>query len=295
MHNIRLIAMDMDGTLLSRVSPTGATIPEENRAVLQRCQRAGIHLALASGRLPDDASFFALDAGLNMHIIGLNGGVILPSPMGKPVYERFLPEDTARGVTEILAEAGVDVVAFGLWEAASLRSRSLTWARHELGSYFGREGGRLRYRTGRDAVQELMQGAGKIVALTENDREGLARAKERILARYPEASVTSSWWNNFEVNPAGTDKGSALRRLADTLGIPMHQVMAIGDNDNDASMLHAAGVGVAMGNATQAARDAATHATLTNEEMGVAAAIRALVFGEEAAGVAAIADRRERS
>lgn len=89
MTPIRLIAMDMDGTLLTRIDPVTARIPEENAAVLRRCVDAGVHLALASGRMPDDASFYAADAGLPMHIIGLNGGVILDSPWASLCMSSF--------------------------------------------------------------------------------------------------------------------------------------------------------------------------------------------------------------
>lgn len=274
MPPIRLIAMDMDGTLLTRVDPVTARIPPENAAALRDCVRAGVHLALASGRMPDDAGFFALDAGLPMHIIGLNGGVILDGPGGAPVYERYLPEETARRVLSVMMDSGVDAAVFGAWEVVSMRERPLEWARIVLGSHFGREGGRLRYVSGGVGAEALLPHTGKIVALTDHDREGLAAAKARICAEFPDLAVTSSWWNNFEVNPAGVDKGSALRVLADRLGIPMTQVMAIGDNDNDVPMLRAAGIGVAMGNATPAAKSAADRLTLPNEAFGVAAAIR---------------------
>lgn len=285
MEPIRLIAMDMDGTLLTRIDPVTACIPPENAAVLHRCHRAGIHLALVSGRMPDDASFFAADAGLPMHIIGLNGGVSLSSPLGQPLWEDTLPEDAARTVLDVLMSAGMDVAVFGAWEVVCMQDKPLSWAQRELGTYFGRSGGRLLYRKGGADVGRLLTRAGKIVALTENNREGLAAARDRIVREFPELSLSSSWWNNFEINPAAVDKGSALRRLAAQLSVPMTQVMAIGDNDNDAPMLRAAGIGVAMGNANASARSAATHVTLPCDQFGVAAAIRALVFGEAVIGV----------
>lgn len=288
MPPIRLIAMDMDGTLLTRIDPTTACIPPENAALLRRCQNAGIHLALASGRMPDDASFYAVDAQLPMHIIGLNGGVALEHPLGDVLWEQHLPADTARRVLSILMDAHVDVAVFGAWEVCCMQDRPLDWAQRELGTYFGRSGGRLAYHSGGEGVDRLLQQAGKIVALTESDRISLANARERICAEFPGVSISSSWWNNFEVNPAGVDKGAALTRLADQLGVPMSQVMAIGDNSNDVPMLRAAGYAVAMGNATEEARAAATHITLPCNEHGVAAALRSLVFREVVPGVHAL-------
>lgn len=284
MQPIRLIALDMDGTLLTCIDPVTACIPAPNADALVRCLDAGIHVALASGRMPDDASFFAADAKLPLHIIGLNGSVILDEPFGAPCDERFLPEDVARGVFSIMVESGVDVAVFGLWEVCSVQAQPLSWAQRELGTYFGRPGGRLSYRTGMDAAQALLPCAGKIVALSSQP-DALAAARESIARTYPDVAITSSWGNNFEVNPAGVDKGTSLARLAQRLNIPIKQTMAIGDNGNDAPMLRAAGIGVAMGNATDEAISAASHVTLPCGEYGVAAAIRALVFGEDVPGV----------
>lgn len=276
---IKLIAMDMDGTLLTRVSPGKAVIPEENLLWLRRAYEAGVMLALASGRMPDDAGFFALDAGLPMHIIGLNGGMTLPCPGGDPIAHTFLPVETAHRVLDILLETGVDVAVFGAWEVVSMRERPLEWAQLVLGTWFGRKGGRLTYRSGGEDADRILKQAAKIVALTDADREGLAAARERIRVECPDVEISSSWWNNFEVNPAGVNKGTALTQLAAKLGIPMSQVMAIGDNDNDIPMLRAAGIGVAMGNGTPEAKAAADLVTLSNEDCGVAAAIRTAVFG----------------
>lgn len=284
MKPIRLIAMDMDGTLLTRIDPVTACIPQENAALLRQCREAGIHLALASGRMPDDAGFYAADAGVPMHVIGLNGGIILERPFGKPLAEHYLPEAAARRILSLLMAFGVDVAVFGAWKVVSMRERPLSWAQRELGTWFGRHGGRLEYCSGGADVEALLPQVGKIVSLTETDRDGLAAAKARIRSEFPEVEISSSWWNNFEVNPAGVDKGAALRTLAAQLDIPMAQVMAIGDQDNDIPMLRAAGYGVAMGNANAAAKAAADFITLPNDQMGVAAAIRALVLGEAVPG-----------
>lgn len=284
MKPIRLIALDMDGTLLTRINPVTACVPPENAAALRRCANAGIHLALASGRMPDDAAFYAADAGISMHVIGLNGGVVLDAPFGEPSFTRTLPPATAQYVFDILMKAGVDVIVFGLWEVASVQPRPLSWAQRELGTWFGRPGGRLAYHTGVEHALRLLHKAGKIVAISE-DVAALAAAREAITRALPEVSVSSSWHNNFEVNPAGVDKGAALTQLAAHLGVPMDQVMAIGDNGNDVPMLSAAGVGVAMGNATPDAIRAADLLTLPCTDFGVAAAIRAVVFGESIDGV----------
>ena len=85
--------------------------------------------------------------------------------------------------------------------------------------------------------------------------------------------VTSSWNDNLELMPQGVGKGAALLELADRLQIAREQTMAIGDFDNDLDMVQAAGVGVAMGNASPAVLRAAAFVTADNDHDGVAQAV----------------------
>mgnify|MGYP002612001587 CR=1 FL=1 len=94
------------------------------------------------------------------------------------------------------------------------------------------------------------------------------------LAALPGLDVTSSWSMNLELMPAGVNKGMAVSALAQRLGIGPARVMALGDYDNDVSMFSYAGVSVAMANASERARAAARYSTLSNDEDGVAHAIR---------------------
>ncbi|MDD3411738.1 MAG: HAD-IIB family hydrolase, partial [Eubacteriales bacterium] len=86
--------------------------------------------------------------------------------------------------------------------------------------------------------------------------------------------VTSSWENNLELMPAGVGKGPAVSELAQRLGIKREQVMCLGDYDNDLSMIEYAGVGVAMENGSDRVKRAAAWIAPSNQECGVAQAIR---------------------
>ena len=85
--------------------------------------------------------------------------------------------------------------------------------------------------------------------------------------------LTSSNDHDFEVVPAGVDKGVALAQLAQRYGVPLDQCAAVGDSDNDLAMLQAAGVPIAMGNASQSVKDLALRVVADNGQDGVAAAI----------------------
>lgn len=278
METIKLIAMDMDGTLLL---DGGKGIPADNIAALREAHQAGIHLALCSGRVPDDMGFYALDAGVPMHILALNGTCVMDGPLGSILRSDHIADDAARHITAIIRE---EPVHYGIFSDHALFI-STPMSEKLLKLIFGdnilREGSRTRITFETADVEELLaQGVNKFMIFTDNAPETLQALRERIERDIPGVDVSSSWHNNLEVNASGANKGVALRALADALNIPLSQVMAIGDNDNDLPMLQAAGVSVAMGNASPAVRAQANYLTLPNHDCGVAAAIRAIALGQ---------------
>ena len=281
---IRLIVMDMDGTLLNQQPDS---IPEENVKALRKAKQQGIHLALCSGRLPDDAGFFAKDAGLDMTVLALNGGCRTDHPLGEIHDSYLLQPAICQQLLKLLDETNL---LYGVFRENTLAINRLE-REHEKagllwGTYILRQGSRGSICYGKEAAHALTAtGCNKIVAIDEEDQGALTRLHQRIQAEIQDISISSSWRNNLEVNPAGVDKGHAVTRLAKELGIPMTDVMTIGDNENDISMLKCAYWSVAMGNATENARSAARFVTLNNTENGVAVAIRTLALGEECEGV----------
>lgn len=283
MPDIKLIAMDMDGTLLGQ---TRGVIPPVNLAALQEAARRGIHLCFASGRAPDDLSFHAIDAGLDVHILALNGSVILEKPLGATLSSRPLHPDDAQKVYRFIQEAQLPCAVFCEHDLVVCKpddykgKPKLTW-----GTFMEREGGRTRVMTAPTELNTRFHRVSKFVVTAITEPESLQPLKRHIEAEVPGVEISSSWIDNIEINARGVNKGSGLQMLADSLGIPMAQVMAIGDNDNDLSMLRAAGIGVAMGNATANALAAADYVTLSCLDNGVAAAIRTLALHEPVSGV----------
>jgi Cof subfamily protein (haloacid dehalogenase superfamily) len=101
---------------------------------------------------------------------------------------------------------------------------------------------------------------------------------DAVSERFPSIKTTSSTWNNLELNIATAHKGNSLKRFAEHLGYTLDNCMALGDGTNDLSMIEAAGIGVAMSNAHPLVLAAADHVTVSNDEDGVAKAIREFVL-----------------
>lgn len=277
---IRLIATDMDGTLLVH-GVTG--IPDENLRAMKQAVARGIHVALCSGRMPEDMSFFASDAGLNVHILALNGSYCLDAPRGPCVSSHTMQPADAQALRGMLqAYPGLHYEIFSGNDLVVNMAPSDDWEIN-VGTNLRRPGGKTRVAVNQEErlQQMLAQGVNKLVVVDEAMTGVLEKIRQEIARRLPGLEVSSSWCNNLEIMARGVNKGTAVTALARRLDIPMDQVMTLGDNENDIPMLTCAGVGVAVENATPGALAAAKYRTASNDRFGVAEAIRRFALDGE--------------
>lgn len=253
MNDIRLIACDMDGTLLG---PDGKVSPG-NAAALGRAVDAGIALLVASGRSPGEIATLMRGVDAPFDILSMNGALV--RLRGHDDMRRPLSPAHIALCADAAEENGIPWVVFTGESILDSERNEKNW-RNRAGSVT------------RDEAVALADSILKFVAFDRHGNpEGLLRARDA--AQRAGLAVASSWTNNFEVNAPGVDKGSALRAAADALGIRRGQVMALGDYENDLTMLAWAGWSVAMGNALPRVAAAARYQTATNAEDGVAQAI----------------------
>jgi len=258
---IRLIAVDMDGTLL-----TGHTeIHPENVKAVRHAMERGVVFVVASGRMVRSCSRVLTAHELPWaHIIGANGCEIAGAD-GNIVEQHFMDSDTARETLRIYEEHGLHACLFS--EKAVVYPTKEAMMRI-AGSY-------AKTRPyGDDAMNEALAGnCYKTFCIMLPGQEQAFEAAKRACAELPGLENTSSWHNNFEVMPAGVNKGVALAKLAGRLGIPAAEIMAFGDSDNDISMLEFAGFGFAMGNAGEDVKARAKYLAGRNDAGGVAQGI----------------------
>jgi Cof subfamily protein (haloacid dehalogenase superfamily) len=268
MPPIRLIAMDMDGTLLNRAQ----SITEGNLRALRCAVKAGVRLAVCSGRTAEDISYFLSDANLcDCAVLGLNGACCLDTPHAAPYAVHTLKKGAAQKVTDILLFHKVTFAAFQQKRVIVVQGDAEI-SRAIWGTYIDR-GNPEGYAYGEEALlRYAKEGICKFVYIDQPAAQRLAQIHEKLL-QIDDLQITSSWNDNLELIPLGVGKGVALLELADRLHIPREQTMAIGDFDNDLDMVHTAGLGVAMGNASPALLRAAAFVTTDNEHDGVAQAV----------------------
>lgn len=286
MSKIKLLALDLDGTLLD----TSSRVPEANAHALRLAQQAGVQVALCTGRnLTETRAFNAqLDASADWAVIA-NGAAVLRFSDKTQIAFDGLDDRMCRTVLEVCAQFGVDPC---LYTAEKL--------------YYGHEF--LRFlqeirRRGRVSLSETAEGyefvadAAQWQAVLEREDGKIAKAilhhlepavvdhmtqvlAESGLFELAPSVMFGGELKNVEINRKGVHKGRALQQLAAQLGLDMDEVMAIGDSDNDLTMLQMAGLGVAMANAQPHIRASADAVTLDNASNGVAAAVKQYILEE---------------
>ncbi len=272
MNSIRLIAMDMDGTLLNSRQELSAG----NIAALCAAEEKGVKLAICSGRPAGDTSMFAVTHGFDrMAILSMNGGYCLDRPFGTPYADYAIERDTAMQCFQWFRERNMTFACFMQNEIAAFAGEAAAEDIYWCAPWNDPRAPRIL--KGEEAVRRFTEGRVNKFVCIERDREQL-QALGRRLETLPGLEITSSWEDNYELMPQGVSKGRAVKELAEKMGIGPDQVMTVGDFDNDLSMIEYAGYGTAMGNATPKVKAAAKYVTLTNDEDGVAAAIRKYVL-----------------
>lgn len=262
----KLVALDIDGTLLKWVDGVGSTheeVPDAVHDAVQRVLAAGVHVVLASGRAPHSMTAIAEQLGLRdpftpdgrLWIVASNGSVLVRHPPMEIVHEETF--DAAPAVHAVLSRHPDALVAI---EERGVGYRvSAPFPQGELG--------------------------GELIVTKLDDL--VSAPVSRVIIRDPQATADDfvamagelglhgtdyvvGWTAWMDLSPVGVSKASGLQYVAEKLGIEAEDVLAIGDGRNDIEMLTWAGRGVAMGQSVQEVQDAADHVTDPVDQDGAA-------------------------
>ena len=274
-QDIRLIAFDLDGTLLT----TDKVLTPENEAALRAAAEAGTILVPATGRFYGGMPEALRALPYIRYAITINGALVYDAAEDRAVFRAEIPW---RRAVELMTYLDTLPVIYDCymdnwgWMTRAHYDQAERYAphRHSL----------EMLKTLRTPVPELkahLEQVGhdvqKIMMFFRDPALRIASLRE-LAERFPDLAVSSSIPRNLEINSLEAQKGPALLRLAARLGIAPEQTMAFGDDLNDVSMLRAAGIGVAMGNACPEAKAAAALVTASCDENGVAQALDRLLF-----------------
>ena len=272
---IKLILLDLDGTLLT----TGKKISAANYAALERAAAKGIKIVPCTGRffsgMPEDVRKLPF-----LHYaITINGADIYDAKAGCSIHSALISPERAGEVFSALDSLPViyDCFQDGWgWMDRKFYDQADLYEMGEVLAVYIRKM-RTPLENFKQTIRDRNRGVQKI-QMFYRDMELRRKMLQELKQWFPDLVVTTSLVNNIELNSHDAHKGNALLKLCEHLNIDPSQTMAFGDGLNDLTMLKAAGIGVAMGNAVQQVKAAADFVTDTNDNDGVAKAIRYFCF-----------------
>lgn len=274
MQNIRIICLDLDGTLLDNQK----RISKRNARALQAAADAGIEIVPTTGRFYLGIPEQIRNLPFIHYAITINGACVYDVMNSREIVRIEIPADEAVSIMEHFDTLDVMYDCF----LDSWGYMNTSWQEHPE-KYSPDPAYTDVFKKLRSPVPELkefVRASGKNIQKVQFWCRDLSiRDKElKLLPKlFTNVAVSSAIYNNVEVNNVNAHKGEALRRLCEYTDTDPSEVMAIGDGSNDLSMLEAAGTAVAMGNAVAPVLAAANIVTDTNEADGVAKTIEQLL------------------
>ena len=263
-RSYRLLAADIDGTIVT----SRREVPPGVLSAVRAAQSRGVRVLLATGRIWMSAEPYVRRVGADPPAILYNGGLVYDFRANEEWRRVHLDYAHARAVLEIL-RAFPEVQPH-----VYVGDRVYAGTANELTDRYRRKDGLPVEEVG-DLIEFLPRDPMKILII--GARPDLERVAAEVRAHPMPINTVFSEETYFEILPAGSSKGVALRFVAEHLRIPLSAVIAVGDNLNDLEMIQTAGLGVAMGNAPEALKVHAGYVAPTNDEEGLADVIERFI------------------
>lgn len=263
-NRIKLVISDIDGTLLNEEH----RLSTETISVVSDYVAQGGQFAIATGRNHHDADQVRSRVGIPAYLISSNGSTIA-SPDGDIIARTTIPEPVVRSILKMEIPEGVyrNIYQGTEW---FVEKPEVIFTDHYV------EGDLQSQIVDFD---EVLHRPTEKLFFTSMDFDSLSKLKDQIEREHgDEVAVTFSMRRCLEVMEKSVNKGVAIRRVADRLGLGMHEIVAFGDGMNDLEMLDAAGVGYIMGNGNPTLKSRLPHLEVidSHSEHGVARKIAQL-------------------
>ena len=267
----RLIVSDFDGTLLT----SEHKVPDEVRAAINGYVECGGIFAVCTGRMLRSILPRVRELGLKGLVVAYQGTVIADIETGREIKRDCLRYSDVSRICKYVEEMGYGINTY----SDEVLYTNLPKDNERLKNYESITG--IAAVSVSVPMSEFINNnkldSQKIACIVSpQEREKLY---ELLLRKFGDKfDVTCSAQVLVEVSPLGDNKGEALKFIAKHYGVPLSSAVAIGDNLNDLSMIKAAGIGVAVGNAVQGLKDEADYVTVSNNEFAVAKFIEKFGF-----------------
>ena len=262
-----LFCTDLDGTIYS----DDHTVSKENLEAIEYFKAQGGLFTFITGRVPKTSEHICAAIAPNAPYGCLNGGGIFDPAKGDYLWYNVLPEE----MIELVAEVDRRLPEIGIQFSAK---KEVYFVKDNLAMVW------FRKITGLPNLschfRDLKEPVLKVVFGHESEEQ--IRALTELLRSHPLADrfdFIRSEKLLYEILPKGNSKGALLQKMAELLGISMGKTIAVGDYNNDVSMIRRAGIGFAVANAVEEAKAAADYITVSNNDHAIAAIVEGLDKG----------------
>ncbi len=278
---IKLIVTDLDGTFLNS---NHITIPQENIDAFRKAHEMGIKVAIASGRTRILTDYLMEQLPFLDYLITSNGAVTYDLKSGEMIPAKLIDNKNSIEIFHLLDQYNLLYEIYFNGDCF-MNSQSYAMFNEEnvaphiyaLLKNFIKEVSTNRQHIGNQGIEKL-----NILTISAEERMEIEK-KVSSLGSFSFASsfpIQPGQNGNLEMTHINANKGFAVKSIADSMGITADEVMCFGDGENDCSMLDFAGYSFAMKNGNEYAKISAKHIADTNDNGGVAKAIKKYVFGE---------------
>jgi Cof subfamily protein (haloacid dehalogenase superfamily) len=265
---IELVLADVDGTLVT----DDKQLTDRAIAAVRSLKVAGVKFAVTSGRPPRGMEMLVEPLALALPLAAFNGGLFARPDMSV-IEERSIDPGLVAQIVELIGDHGLDVWLY----------RGSDWLLRDAHvAHVRKEADTVRFEpTVVESFDPITERIAKIVGVSD-DLDAVAKAEADARAKFGEhVSAARSQPYYLDVTHPEANKGAVLRYFSRQYEIPLERIATLGDQPNDMLMFEGAGLSVAMGNAGEEVKRAATKVTESNEHEGFALAIERFVLGED--------------
>ena len=259
----KIVASDLDGTLLGN----DQTVSEENLSAIEEMHRRGVEFVPTTGRALNEIAPALIDSPAIRYIITSDGAAIWDKQEKKMILTRYFPAEVVHFILDTLKEHTVFIVAHEdgktYYDKEKYTEAFLNKCR--IDSYFGEIIG--RHAEGKSDFEAFLRNSEKVEMLALFfELDASIFACKQVFEESGRLFAMRSAKNNLEVCLSEAGKGKTLKALARLLSVDTMDVIAVGDSDNDSTLIEAAGLGLAMGNACDALKALADQTICDNSE-----------------------------
>lgn len=277
----KMVCIDMDGTLLG----PRKRISKKNKSAIKMAHDKGIEIVVTTGRIYNNAAYFSNLLGVKSPVIAANGAIVLDEKNNEVIYQSHILTEDCIKLLDILDTHRTfyqfytdDTIYCNNW-VTKISTRVFmtkqTSFEHLKVNYINIQGKKAWVDLFKSKRKEIV----KCVIVSPNKRKINEIRSE--ISKLSNIIVFGAGEHSLEVNYKTVSKGNAVRILGEKYNIKKEEIICIGDNENDISMIEYAGVGIAMGNAIQEVKEKADYITDSNGRDGVAKAINKFVLSKE--------------